>query len=281
MCPSSQVDASGPFQYKRCMKLEGKVAVVTGGSMGIGEAIAAKLADEGATVVIASRDLGRVEAARQRIGHADRIVAVARDVRRRLDLEALLHTAVSRFGRVDIWVNNAGHGLFDSVEQMNMADCRAMFDTNLFGAIDAMQVAIPQMKRQGGGIIVNISSVAGHIAVPHMAAYCATKAALNAIGRAARVELRGTGVHVLTVCPGYVATGFSRNAVRGANRQRMGGSVRRDIPPGRVAEAVLRGVLVRRREMVVPWKDRLVIKLYQVAPRFLEWVMGRALRPVQ
>jgi short-subunit dehydrogenase len=215
MCRSSQVDAPQGFQYKRCMKLQGKVAVVTGASMGIGEAVAALFVKEGARVAISSRDLPRAEAARQRIASTDRTLALACDVRRRADLEALLKTTVDRFGRVDIWVNNAGHGLVDSIENMSMADCRAMFDTNLFGAIEAMQLAIAQMKRQGGGTIVNVSSVAGHIAVPYMAAYCATKAALNQMGRAARMELRGTGVNVMTVCPGFVSTSFSANAIKG------------------------------------------------------------------
>jgi short-subunit dehydrogenase len=277
--PMVTVDRRLSFQYKPSMKLEGKVAVVTGASMGIGEAIAALFVKEGAAVVVASRDLARAEAARQRIGHADRTLAVACDVRRRGDLEALLNSTLSRFGRVDIWINNAGHGLLDSVEQMSIAECRSMFDTNLFGAIEAMQVAIPQMKRQGAGTIVNISSVAGHIAVPYMAAYCATKAALNSIGRAARVELQRTGVHVMTVCPGYVSTSFSANAVKGTSRQRIAGAARRGIPPERVAAAVLRGVMARKREIVVPWRDRLVIKLYQNAPRVVEWMMARMLKP--
>ena len=278
--PSITVDRCRSFQYKPSMKLEGKVTVVTGASMGIGEAIAARFAKEGAAVVLASRDLGRAEAARQRIGHAERTLAIACDVRRRDDLESLLHSAVTRFGRVDVWINNAGHGLLDSVEQMSIADCRSMFDTNLFGAIEALQLAIPQMKRQGGGTIVNVSSVAGHIAVPYMAAYCATKAALNSIGRAARVELQGTGVHVMTVCPGYVSTDFSANAVKGTSRQRIAGAARRGISSERVAAAVLHGVLARKREIVVPWRDRLAIKLYQNAPRVVEWMMSRMLSPV-
>jgi len=263
------------------MDFQRKVAVVTGGSMGIGEAIAAGLVKAGASVVIAARDIGRAEAARQRIGSVDRTLAVACDVRRRADLEALLAATLRRFSRLDIWINNAGRGLLDSVEQMSMADCRSMFDTNLFGAIEGMQVAIPQMKRQGGGVIVNISSVAGHIAVPHMAAYCATKAALNQIGRAARVELRGTGVHVMTVCPGYIATGFSETAIKGADPQRLSAGSGRRTSPERVADAVLRGIAARKREIVVPWKDRLLIKLYQNAPKLLERAMANMLRPAQ
>jgi short-subunit dehydrogenase len=281
MCRSSQVDAPQGFQYKRCMKLQGKVAVVTGASMGIGEAVAALFVKEGAQVAISSRDLPRAESARQRIASTDRTLAIACDVRRRADLEALLKTTVDRFGRVDIWVNNAGHGLLDSIENMSMADCRAMFDTNLFGAIEAMQLAIPQMKRQGGGTIVNVSSVAGHIAVPYMAAYCATKAALNQMGRAARMELRGTGVNVMTVCPGFVSTNFSANAIKGPSRPRMGGAARRGITAERVAAAVLRGIVGRKREIVVPWRDRAVIKLYQNAPGVIEAAMSRMMRPAE
>ena len=273
------VDRDVRFQYKRCMKLESKVAVVTGASMGIGEAIAALFVTEGAKVVLASRDVGRVEAARQRVGRSERTLALACDVRKRPELQTLLDTTVSHFGRVDIWINNAGHGLLDSVEQMSMADCRSMFDTNLFGVIDAMQVVIPQMKRQGDGTIMNVSSVAGHIAVPYMAAYCATKSALNSIDRAARIELRGSGVHVGTVCPGYVATDFAAHALRGANRQRLSTAARRGVTPQRVARAVLKACLNNRRQVVVPWRDQFLIRLYQHAPQIIEWAMGRMLRP--
>src|SRR5206468_9529308 len=134
--------------------------------------------------------------------------------RKRSDVETVLRTVLERYRRVDAWINNAGSGLSDSVEKMAIADCRSMFETNLFGAIEAMQLVIPVMKQQRAGTIINISSVAGHIAVPYMAAYCATKHALNAIGKAARVELRGTGVHVMTVCPGYISTDFAVNAVK-------------------------------------------------------------------
>src|SRR5262245_51191080 len=177
------------------MRLIGKVAVVTGASMGIGEAIAKKFAEEGANVVLSSRDQARAETARNRIGYFERTTAVACDVRQRDQIEHLLQATLEYFGHVDLWVNNAGHGLLDSVAEMDMAQCRQMFDTNLFGAIDAMQLVIPAMRKQKKGTIINISSVAGHIAVPNMAAYSATKFAMNAIGKAARVELAGTGVN--------------------------------------------------------------------------------------
>jgi short-subunit dehydrogenase len=261
------------------MKLQGKVAVVTGASMGIGEAIARVFAAAGGSVVLSSRDQLRAEAARSRIGHSDRTLAVACDVRKRGELEALLAATLARFGRVDIWVNNAGFGLMDSVEHMDMRACRDLFETNLFGTIEGMQVVTPVMKRQGSGAIVNISSVSGHIASPFMAAYSASKHAMNAIGHAARLELRGSGVNVITVCPGYITTDFGQNAMRAADAQRIGASARYSVPPDRVAQSVVRAYLSGARHVVVPWWYWIPIKLYEHFPTFVEWTMRRSLRP--
>jgi short-subunit dehydrogenase len=154
-----------------------------------------------------------------------------------------------------------------------------MFDTNFFGTIDAMQLVIPVMKKQGSGTIINIASTAGHIAVPFMAAYCATKHALRAIGNATRVELRGTGVKVLTVCPGYISTDFSANAVKGAQQLRLGAAGKRRITADRVAQAVVKGYVGGRRELSVPWRDYIVIKLYENFPGIVDAAMARMLAP--
>jgi short-subunit dehydrogenase len=254
--------------------LEGKVAVVTGASMGIGEAIAGLFADEGATVVMSSRDLARAEAARGRIGHAERTLALACDVRNREEIESLLGLVLHNFGRVDIWVNNAGYGLSDTVVHMDMAVCRDLFDTNFFGAIDGMQLAGQAMIRQGGGTIINIASVAGHIPLPLSAAYAASKFAMLAMGNAARVELKRSGVHVMDVCPGFIETNFKANVVRG----RAGGSMSspiRGASAESVAQAVLNGYLKKRREVVVPWFYHFMIKLYQLLPGLVEFGMAR------
>jgi len=261
------------------MLLQEKIAVVTGASMGIGEAIARRFVQEGAQVVLSSRDAGRVEEARARIRHLERTLAVACDVNRRDDLERLLQTTLSRFGRVDIWVNNAGFGLIDSVAHMDMAECRRMFDTNLFAVVDAIQLVAPVMKKQGSGSIINISSIAGHISVPYMSAYGATKHALNCISKAARLELREFGVHVLTVCPGYIATDFAKNTVKGAEGKRIMRAGKGGISAGRVADAVLQGYLQKKREIVVPWRDRIIINLYRALPRMVERVMMDQMRP--
>ena len=260
------------------MDLAGKIVVVTGASMGIGEAIAKIFADHGASVVMLSRDASRVEAARGRVGHGERTLALACDVRHREDIDRAIGLTLHHFKRIDVWINNAGHGLLDSVAQMDMAACREMFDTNLFGAVAAMQAVIQVMRQQGAGqqgkaTIINISSVAGHIPVPFHAAYSATKFALNAMGKAASVELKKEGIHVLTVCPGRVHTPFSENAVQGHEVKRVGST--RGISAERVARATLQGYLKRKREVIVPCTMHIPVKVYQLFPGLVEWAMGR------
>ncbi len=257
------------------MELAGKVAVITGASMGIGEAIARTFTDNGASVVLLSRDAGRVEAARSRIGRTDRTLALACDVRHREEIDRAIGLTLHHFQKINVWVNNAGHGLLDSVSQMQMAACREMFETNFFGAVAAMQAVIPVMRQQGGGTIINISSVAGHVPLPFHAAYSATKFALNAIGKAAGVELKNDRIHILTVCPGYVRTAFGDNAVQGNELKRVRPKSVRGITAERVARATLQGYRKQKREVIVPWTMYAPQKLYQLFPALVERAMER------
>jgi short-subunit dehydrogenase len=256
-------------------EVSGKVVVITGASMGIGEAIAKLFADEGASIVLLSRDAARAEAARSRIGHTDRTMALSCDVRNREEIDRVVSLTLHHFQRIDIWINNAGHGLMDTVANVDMTACRETFDTNFFGTVACMQAALAVMKRQGSGSIINISSVAGHLPLPFHAVYSATKFAMNAFGKAANVELHGSGIHVTTVCPGYVRTDFGANAIKGAEAKTVRPAAVRGISAERVARAVLRGYLKRKREVVVPWTMHLPIKVYQLFPGIVERVMVR------
>lgn len=257
------------------MDLTGKTVVVTGASMGIGEAIAKTFADHGATIVLLSRDAARVEAARVRVGHPERTLAISCDVRHREEIDRVIALTMHHCQRIDVWVNNAGHGLMDTVAEMSMPACHDMFETNFFGAVSAMQAVIPVMRQQGGGTIINISSVAGHIPLPFHAAYGATKFALNAIGKAAGVELKSDGIRVLTVCPGYVRTDFGRNAIRGSDAKTVRPESVRGITAERVARATLQGYLKGKREVIVPWSMHLPVKVFQLFPGLVTWAMGR------
>jgi short-subunit dehydrogenase len=261
------------------MKLQDKVAVITGASMGIGEAIARLFLEEGAKAVLCSRDLARTKAAEQRIGAGTNTLAVACDVSKRDQVDALVKTVMGKFGRIDIFVNNAGFGLNDAVADMDMGELKRMFDTNLFGAIECMQAVIPVMRRQGGGDIVNISSVSGHISTPYMSGYAATKHAMNAVGKAARMELLRHNINVLTVCPGYITTDFVKNMVKGKHAERLGSSNKYAVGPEVVAQATLNGLLKRKREIVVPRIYQMFITMYHTLPGFVEGRIRKALRP--
>ena len=262
------------------MNLQGKVAVITGASMGIGEAIAQLFLQEGAKVVLCARDLARTQATAQRIGGTtENTLALTCDVSKREQVQQMFNAVVEKFGRVDVLVNNAGFGLNDSVEKLDIGQLRQMFDTNYFGVMECMQAVIPIMRRQGSGDIVNISSVSGHIAVPYMSGYGASKHALQALGMVSRMELARHGINVLTVCPGYIRTDFAKNMLKGSNPERVGASVRYGVGPDVVARDTLKGLLKRKRQVVTPWYYWLVIKLYQNAPWLVERAMRRSLKP--
>lgn len=264
-------------RYKDRMTMNGKVAVVTGASMGIGEAIAKVFADAGASVVLLSRDVSRGEEARRRVGHVERTLALACDVRSRDAIDAAVGATIARFGRIDVWVNNAGIGIRDRVAEMDMAACRELFETNFFGAVACIQAVAPTMSKAGGGTIINISSVAGHVPMAFMGAYCASKFALNAIGKAARVELKRGNIRVLTVCPGYVQTDFGTHLVTSKVGNIRPQSVK-GITVERVARATYNGYRKRKREVIVPWTMIPVVKLYQLLPGVVEWGMGRMMK---
>jgi short-subunit dehydrogenase len=243
--------------------------------MGIGEAIAKIFVDHNATVALLSRDAGRAEAARARIGRPETTLALACDVRNREEIDRVIGLTMHHHGRIDVWINNAGHGLLDSVADVEMAALRETFDTNLFGAVEAMQAVIPVMKNQNSGAIINISSVAGHIPVPFLSLYSATKFALNAVGKGSRVELKDFGINVMTVCPGFVRTDFGANAIKGRELKQVRPESVRGITAERVARAVFRGYLKNKREVIVPWTMHPVVKIYQLFPAIVDAAMGR------
>src|SRR6266513_1474752 len=125
------------------------------------------------------------------------------------------------FQKIDIWVNNAGHGILDGVATVNMADVRETFETNLFGTMEAMQAVIPIMKQQGSGAIINVSSVAGHIPSAIHGVYSATAFGRNGLGKVARMVLARDGINVLAVCPGDVQTDLAADAIQGAEPKRV------------------------------------------------------------
>jgi 3-oxoacyl-[acyl-carrier protein] reductase len=191
--------------------LVGKVAVVTGGSRGIGFSIADALLSHGAAAVITGRDDSHLAAAQKALGKraADRIHAVRADVRDAEGAAIAIQAAVERFGGLDVLVNNAGVGVFAPVADMDAAQWHDVIDTNLSGVFFCCHAAIPHLRARGGGWIINISSLAGKNSFASGAAYCASKAGLNAFSEALMQEVRYDNIRVSYVMPGSVATGFA------------------------------------------------------------------------
>ncbi len=199
--------------------LTGKTAVVTGGSRGIGLAIASALCAEGVNVAITGRHEAALAKARPAIEAAGpgAVETLQADVRNYAEVERAIGAAAARFGRLDVLVNNAGVGRFDDVADMSPEDWSQVIDTNLTGVFFACHAALPHLKRGGGGYIINISSLAGKNPFVHGAAYCASKAGLNAFSEALMQEVRYDNIRVSYIMPGSVATEFAGDATRGAD----------------------------------------------------------------
>ncbi len=188
------------------MNLKGKTAIVTGGTRGIGRAIAEALLREGLSVCIAARNQDEIDKAVSELG--DNAFGFTCDVRDYEQVTGLIEYTIMELGGLDILVNNAGIGIFETVEQTAAEKFRAVLETNLFGVFYCCHEAIPEMKKRGGGYIINISSLAGANPHPRMAAYNASKFGLNGFSEALMQEVRHDGIKVSYIMPGSVNTEF-------------------------------------------------------------------------
>lgn len=192
------------------MNLKSKTAIVTGGTKGIGRGIAEALIREGVSVCINSRHQNEIDKAVSELNGSTEGSAIGFvcDVRGHDQVKALIDHTVKELGGLDILINNAGVGIFETVEQTSPEDFRAVLETNLFGVFYCCHEAIPQMKKRGGGYIINISSLAGANPHPRMAAYNASKFGLNGFSEALMQEVRHDNIKVSYVMPGSVNTEF-------------------------------------------------------------------------
>ncbi|HEX6975190.1 MAG TPA: SDR family oxidoreductase [Vicinamibacterales bacterium] len=215
--------------------LDGKVAVVTGGSRGIGYAVAAALVRDGASVVITGRDQSHLDEAAKALGA--KVHAVRSDVSDPEQAAAAIAAAQDRFGGLDILINNAGIGIFANVADMDVREWRGTIGTNLDGVFYCCHAAIPRMRERGGGWIINISSLAGRNAFVAGAAYCASKAGLNAFSESLMQEVRYDNIRVSYIMPGSVATGFGGKSAQAIGINRPGEEWK--IAPEDVADVVM------------------------------------------
>lgn len=252
-------------------KLEGRVAVVTGASSGIGEATAKELAARGASVVLAARAVEKLAGIEKAIlAEGGRALCVGTDVSDRSSVEAMVERTVGELGSLDVLVNNAGLGLSGRVAELRPDDLRYVFEVNTVGALNCVQAALPRMR--SGARIINVSSVVGKRSIPKVGGYCATKFALNALSDALRVEIADRGVTVTSVYPGTTRTAFRDNSRRTKDEKR--GWRPKGVTPEKVAEKIADAAEKGPRDVYVTLPDR----IYVAATTLLPGLADRALR---
>jgi short-subunit dehydrogenase len=259
------------------MRLRDRTVIVTGASLGIGRETARLFARAGANVVLASRNAERLARVAQDLqAYRGRSLAVPTDVADGQAVEAMVKRTAEEFGSVDILVNNAGLGLYATLAEGSMENIRYLFEVNVFGALNCIRAAVPYMKQQQRGQIINVSSLAGKIAAPNEGAYAATKFALSAISDALRLELLDYGITVITVYPGPIETPFRENTIKEMEMPAASSSlVMRRIPAVRVAEAIVKAARDERAEVYVTRFNRLAAALKGISPGLIEWGMRR------
>lgn len=271
-----------------------RVVLITGASSGFGKACAEHLCRRGYQVFGTSRHAS--PAAPAEGGAGVTLDLMRMDVDDDDSVQWGIEAVVRRAGRLDVVINNAGIGIAGAVEDTTIAEARAQLETNFYGALRVCRAALPIMRAQGSGTIINISSVGGLVGVPLQALYCASKFALEGLSEALRLEVRPFGIRVVLVEPGDARTGFTARRRRTAAslenpayRQRCDRAVgvmeadeRNGLRPerlARVVEAIIRARSPRLRYVVAPLPEALAVALKKVVPAgVFEWALGKYYR---
>jgi NAD(P)-dependent dehydrogenase (short-subunit alcohol dehydrogenase family) len=197
----------------------GRVVVITGGSRGLGLLLARRLRREGARLALLARNRVELLRATEQLGGSSHVLPIVCDVSDRGQVEHAIEMVAQHFGRIDVLINNAGIIQVGPLEHMTHADFEQAMNVHFWGALHCTDAVLPHMRRRRGGRVVNIASIGGLIAVPHLAPYAASKFALVGYSDAVRAELAKDGIRVTTVCPGLMRTGSAVHAMFKGKRE--------------------------------------------------------------
>jgi hypothetical protein len=257
------------------MDLNGKVVLLTGASDGIGAASARVFHRRGAKLVLVARSEDKLNRVAAEAGGA---VAVVGDITKPEVRQRAVDAALSRFGRIDVLVNNAGVGMYVPAYKADMVQVRGMYELNVFAVLELVQMVVPLMRSTGGGIIANVSSIAGKVPLPWFTNYTATKFALCATTDTLRIELKPFNIRCVTICPGYVKTGFQDHSLAGRPPDRLWSMKKFAITAEECAEALVRGVEREKRTVTAPRMGALLEYLYVFAPGIADRILERIYR---
>src|SRR5271166_4748960 len=245
-------------------------SLVTGASSGLGQALAARLVRAGATVLLTGRSTERLAAVvgglKSEGADPARMITVAADLTIEEDRRRLFTLARERFGALDLVINNAGVGATGQFDTHDASVLRRVFEINVFAMVEVCRESLPLLAAGRDPVMVMMGSVNARRALPGRSEYCASKFALTGFTEAIRVEWTRFGIHVLQVNPGFTNTPFDEHAV--VNTARVSVKSRRQMSPDAVAQATLRAIEKRRREMTLAWQGRLFVLTSMIAPRF-------------
>jgi short-subunit dehydrogenase len=252
------------------MRLDGKVAIVTGASEGIGAAVAERLRQRGAMLSLVARSEDRLK----NIGGPDALIT-AGDLFDPAIREAVVERTVDRFGRIDVLINNAGAGLYAPSHVTPLEEARRLWELNFFVPLDLIQRSVVHMKQQRSGVIVNVGSIAGKMTLPWFTLYSASKYALGSLTDGLRMELRTHGIHTMTVCPGYVRTRFQQNVLRGTPPPLAAPARKWSITPQKCAADIVHGIERGKRTVVTPSSGWLLIAFERLFPNMVDRQLER------
>src|SRR5215510_14899572 len=248
---------SALVRNRRGLSLTGKVVFITGGSRGLGLAMAEEFARRGAKIAICARDAEELVRARQCVERETHVTVstFVCDVSNRTQVENTIREVQDQLGAIDVLVNNAGIISVGPVENQSMGDFEEAMKINFWSQVYATLAVLPEMRRGGEGRIVNITSIGGKVSVPHLLPYSCSKFAAVAFSEGLRAELAHTGVKVVTVAPGLMRTGSHINA---------------DFKGKQIADATVSG----RAELIISWQAELLARIHGIAPGLTTELLG-------
>ncbi len=260
------------------MKYKDKIVWITGASAGIGEALALEFAREGAKLILSARRVDELERVRKATGlPEDSVFVLPLDLAQHELIPNIVRTAITKFGRIDVLINNGGVSSRSSVEETELETYKRSMDINFFGAVVVTKAVLPTMQKQKSGHIVAMSSVAGKIGTKRRSAYSAAKHALHGFFDSLRAEMYSHNICVTIACPGYIRTDISRNALTGDGKKfnKMDKNQENGMPAQKLATILVKAIYKRKSEVYIGGKETLGVYIKRFFPKMIERIVRK------